>query len=483
MELNELASKKVAILGVGIEGLAMADFLVGKCKDVTLLDAKSKQEIIDNLGHEQAQIFRKILKVPDYKTIFGKDYMQNLDKFEVIFRSPGVKYYSSEIQDAEMLGTQISSQIKLFFDLCPAKIIGVTGTKGKGTTSSLIYEILKKDFDKKSKNVYLAGNIGESAINLIGKIKQNDVVVLELSSFQLQDLHKSPDIACVLNITSDHLDYHKNDKEYFDAKLPIVKFQNKSNFAVINIDYLTSFEFSANTLAKVYYFSSRKFVDQGAFVRSMMTEDRKMYEVVLNINGTEQIICDESEVKIFGLHNLENIAAAALVSYLAGAGIQSIREGIKSFRGLPHRLEYVCDIDGVKIFNDSFATNPAPTLAAVKSFNNPKLLILGGSSKGADFNSFSKEITENNVKAVALIGNEAAKIKQSLLDNGYIGNIVEAGENLENAVDSMLYQAERGDILLFSPACASFDMFKNYKDRGDKFKNMIKLKSNKDQVL
>lgn len=308
---------------------------------------------------------------------------------------------------------------------------------------------------------------------------ESDLVILELSSFQLQDLHKSPHIAVVLNISSDHLDYHLDNPEYVQAKLPIVKYQEQHDSAIINMDYLASFEFSAQTNAKTYFFSGRKSVDEGAFVRQAK-DGNDVFEVVLRVDGVDEVICNSREIKLVGLHNLENIAAASLAAYLAGAEIGTIARTVKEFVGLPHRLEPVSEINGIKIFNDSFSTNPEPAIAALHSFAEPKLLILGGSSKGADFDALTREIFDADIRGVALIGDESLRLKSALLSIGFTGYLLESGYNLKTAVDGLLAQGKPGDVMIFSPACASFDMFKNYKDRGEAFKKIIRhLESSK----
>ena len=471
MDLNYLASKNAAILGLGVEGLALASFLVGKCNSLSVLDQKAASQIIKDFPEAQS-----ILNDERVTFISGQAHLSGLEKYDIIFRSPGVKYLLPEIQKAIAHGVEVSSQIKLFFDLCPASIIGVTGTKGKGTTASLIYEIMKKESEMNAhlnRQVYIAGNIGKPAISLIPSINPQDLVILELSSFQLQDLHRSPHIAVVLNISSDHLNYHQNETEYHEAKLPIVRFQRENDYAIINMDYLTSFEFASQTLAHSFFFSGKKALEEGAFVRPSQDGVGRP-EVVTRVAGEERVICNSNEIKIFGHHNLENIAAASLAAYVAGANWETISTVAKDFSGLPHRLEYVGEIKGVKIFNDSFATNPEPTIAALNSFSQSKLLILGGSSKGADFDAMAQEIVRSDVKAIALIGDEAEHIMQSLSKVGFDGQIYQSGHDLSKAVRDLMSCAHNGDVLIFSPACASFDMFKNYKDRGEKFISIIR---------
>jgi len=492
MNIEQLRDKKVAILGVGMEGIALAHFLFDYTQDITLLDKLLEGELAKRAEEMRDEKLGKILSDSRLKRVFGPNYLNSLTDFEIIFRSPGIPYLEPKIQEAKSRGVEISSQIKLFFDLCPCPIIGVTGTKGKGTTASLIELMTRKSEirnPKSERKIYLAGNIGEAAITLIDKLSQDDIVVLELSSFQLQDMEKSPHIAVVLNISVDHLDYHKDEVEYKESKVNIVKYQGKDDLAIINQDYLTSFKFASETNAEVYYFSAKDSVDQGSFVRKSQITNHKsqinfksqkpnkqeLYEVVLRIEDEEEIICRSDEVQLIGKHNLENIAAAAIAAKLAGANIESIKLAARDFKGLPHRLELVAEINDVKYYNDSFATNPGPTIAAVKSFKEPIHLILGGSSKGADFSEMAELINRSNIASVNLIGLEGEKIERALKESKSEKYFSKLNGDINTIVSEVAARAKPGEIVLFSPACASFDMFKNYKDRGEKFKQAVLL--------
>lgn len=483
MNTSDLKTKKIAILGLGIEGVALAEFFDNEGIEYFLLDILPEEKLINGAGDESLKDLENLLgKLSSDRKVFGGHYLDNLKDYDVIFRSPGIPYLHEKIQEAKNVGAVISSQIKLFFDLCPVPIIGVTGTKGKGTTASLILEILKKNFqssisnNQAKRNVFLAGNIGKSAISLLKDIQLGDWVILELSSFQLQDLEKSPHIAVVLNISQDHLDYHKDVVEYHEAKQSIVKYQTEKDFVVINQDYLTSFEFAALTPAKKYYFSSKSSIDEGAFVKTNSEEHaaNSIKEVVLRYDGEDKVICRSDEIQLVGGHNLANIAAAAVTARIAGASADTISEVSKSFVGLPHRLEFVREVNGVKFYNDSFATNPEPTIAAIESFSQPKILILGGSSKGADFSLLARKIFDGNVKACILIGEEADKIILALYKENFDGQVVKIDSSeIDEIVKASMEVAESGDIVILSPACASFGLFRNYKDRGNKFKSSV----------
>ena len=482
-----MQDKRVAILGIGTEGLALADFLVDKTS-LTILDKLSVEEILERLEGEEKERFEKIYQDHSIKKIFGTEYLNSLNDFDIIFRSPGIPF-NEKIKEAKRSGVLISSQIKLFFELCPCKIIGVTGTKGKGTTASLISEILKKKFQKSNDklqiktqitnfknqddhqppttnyptNIYLAGNIGYPAITLIPDLKEDDVVILELSSFQLMDLDRSPHIAVVTNLGVDHLDYHRDIEEYQNAKLSILNFQTEDDFAVLNTD--STFAASLLDIAK----AKKKFFSRTKEADASVTKNG----VVLDPNGRNIKICDQGEIKLFGVHNLENIAAAALTADILNIDPEIIREVARDFIGLPHRLEFIAEINGVKYINDSYATNPDPTIAAINSFSQPKILILGGSSKGADFTELANRICRSNVRSVVLIGVEAKKIKSALIEADYKGDIIEGAEDIGSIITQAKEKANFGDVVILSPACASFGMFKNYKERGERFKAAV----------
>ena len=444
--------KNVAILGWGINGLDAAKYLLKKNSIITILDQKSEKEL-NITGIDIRRI----------KTILGKNYLKNgLDNFDYVFRSPGVYRYLPEIVKAEKRGVKITSVVNLFFDLCGAKIIGVTGTKGKGTTSTLIYKILKKS----GKDVYLSGNIGAPMLELLPKVGTNSWVVLELSSFQLIDTTKSPYIAVVLNITEDHMDWHKNRNEYVRAKAKIVTNQKKNNYAVLAYDYKDSMNFSKLTKGIVYYFSKFQRIE-GSYIESG--------KIILRIDNKEHEIGETKNLLLRGEHNWENVCAAVCASYLAGASIQDIKSVIFSFKGLEHRLELVGSINGVKFYNDSFSTNPQTTIAAIKSFSEPLTLILGGYDKGLKYDEMASVISQSNVVNVILIGDISQKLKKLLKKVKYKNNLMELGySKMRKILRTSAKVTDKGGVVLLSPAAASFDMFVDYKDRGNQFKKEFK---------
>ncbi|MCL5407083.1 MAG: UDP-N-acetylmuramoyl-L-alanine--D-glutamate ligase [Patescibacteria group bacterium] len=459
INIYDLKNQKVGILGLGEENIALVKFLIQQDVQLTICDRKSRQEL--------GQYLEQIKDLP-VQFRLGENYLEGLEDFEILFRTPGLPYLNSKIQKAKNNGVIISSEMKLFFDLCPCPIVGVTGTKGKGTTTTLISEILKnfkfQISNFKNINIYLGGNIGNPPIEFLEKLTKDDIVVLELSSFQLQDMEKSPHIAVVLDIKVDHLDYHQSRQEYIESKINIVKFQTKNDLTVINADYLTSFEFGAQTPTKTYWFSRRKSVDEGCFVENN--------EIILRINDEDLPICKTSEVILKGEHNLENICAAVLTSYLAGADLESIKTTVKSFKGLEHRLEFVRSFKGINFYNDSFSTTPDTTIAAINSFKSPIILLVGGSEKNSDFKELGQIIKNSTVKAIISIGQTASKIIDAI-DGDHSIEIIDTIKSMEEAVNFALEIGQKDDVVILSPASASFDRYKNYKERGETFKKII----------
>jgi UDP-N-acetylmuramoylalanine--D-glutamate ligase len=427
--MKDFKNKKIAIIGAGVEGLSSEKYLKSKGAEVTILDQKD-----------------------------GDEYLKNLDKYDLIIRSPGVNPKLLKDIPEEKL----TSQARLFFELCPSKIIGVTGTKGKGTTSTLIYEMLKKQgFD-----AYLGGNIGHPPFEFLDKLNVHSIVVLELSSFQLIDLQKSPHIAVMLMTTSEHLNWHKDLEEYIGAKRNILKFQTETDFSVINKDYIESRESDVETMGQVYYVSRIDECAKGSFIRDNA--------VWISDNGLEEKVINTSEILLPGEHNLENVCAASMAAKLAGVEVHNIAQVLKTFKGLEHRLELVAEVNGVKYYDDSFSTTPETAIAAIAAFQNPEILILGGSSKKSDFTMLADTIKNaKNIKAIIGIGSEWEEIKKYLKNLSSEILVLEGAKDMQAIVLGASKLAQSGDVVLLTPACASFDMFKNYKDRGEQFKDQV----------
>lgn len=444
----QFSEKKIAILGFGLEGRSAAKFLNSHQAEVTIIDNKSREEF------DQEDI--KSFEEKGVQFSFGA-YPEVTD-FDHIVRSPGIPLNLNQLKNID--SQKITSVTKLFFDLCPCPIVGVTGTKGKGTTSSLIYEMLKSD----KRDTYLGGNIGLPALEILPKLSEDSIVVLEVSSFQLADLHKSPHIAVLLMLTSEHLDYHRDIAEYVESKRNLVKYQSQNDYTILNHDYPASNESDVFTDGKVFYISRESEVNQGCFV---VGDD-----IVIRQNGLDTKLIKTEEILLPGRHNLENACAATMAAILAGVSKENIVNVLKNFKGLEHRLELVRTVDGVRFYDDSFSTTPETAQAAIEAFEEPEILILGGSSKKSDFSRLGELIGKTeNIKAIIGIGQEWPEIKKHI--NDWHFQIIEGLETMEQVVSKAAEIAETGDVVLLSPACASFDQYRDYKDRGDQFKNAV----------
>jgi|SRR3989344_2839950 len=442
-----IKNKNIAIFGFGKEGLAVANFLGGR-NHIFIFDDKEKADI-------DGTLFDKLI-IPRPHLYFGGQKPKE-NSFDLLVRSPGFRPDHPSIIFFTNKGGKLTSPTNIFFENCPSMIIGITGTKGKGTTSTLIYEILKRDHE----NTFLAGNIGNPALEVLPELTEESIVVLELSSFQLIDLKYSPHIAVVLMITSEHLDWHKSQNEYEEAKESIVKFQKSKDFAVINQDFKKSKRLAKLTKAQTYFFSIQK-KTKGVFLEND--------KIISNITGSEDII-KSSQILLPGKHNLQNVSAAISVAKILNSNNQTIVSVLSSFKGLKHRLQLVKEIRGTKFYNDSYSTTPETAIAAIDAFNSLKILILGGSSKKSDFTNLSKKIiADKKIKTIILIGEESSRIEKSLDATGnFKGRIIRGLTNMKQIVKKALDISTKDNIVIFSPGCASFDMFANYEDRGQQF--------------
>ncbi len=440
----ELGNKKVAVIGLGKTGQALIKFLLNKKANVTGCD-------------QDKSSFKKLSKLPINFSL-GKNYLRNLSDFEIIFVSPGVPLDLPEIKSVKDK-VRVSSEIELFFEYCPAPIIGITGTNGKTTTTSLTSKILKQG----SKKIFTGGNIGEPLIDKISQIKKNDLVILELSSFQLETLEKSPHIAAVLNITPDHLDRYKDFNNYKKAKVKIVNHQNKKDFAILNFDDTNTNSLKNKNKASVFGFSTIKILNRGAYLKSN--------QIIIKDRSITKKICKLDDIHLPGKHNIENILAAVIVAYLCKISPVKMKKAIWGFKGIEHRLEFVRLLNKRKVYNDSKATTPESTTAALNAFDNPIILIAGGYDKHADFSKMAKVIVKK-VKHLILIGKTAKQISKAVQQQKTKVQI-SFSKNLKEAVVKSYKTSQPNDIILLSPACASYDMFKNYEERGKSFKKLV----------
>jgi UDP-N-acetylmuramoylalanine--D-glutamate ligase len=462
LTVKDLSRIQVGIVGFGKEGQAVARFLQKHKITAVIFDTKTRAD----LGEELVQLweqagFRFELRQP----------LSGLSSCSVLFRSPGVPRLSPAIVDAESHGVVITSQTKWFFDHCQAPIVGVTGTKGKGTTVSLIAHILRQAITAQVKTrlpgpdgqVYVTGNIGkDDPLDLLEKLGTDDVVVFELSSFQLQDLTVSPHVAVCLMVTQEHLDHHRDLAEYHAAKAAIAAYQRPGDVVFFETDYPASRAIGVQGKGKKFELSREHAVSAGVWA-----EGERVHVVGVGEDG----VIDVARRLLRGAHNLENIAAAAGVGALAGVPRGVMEQAIVSFPGLAHRLEFVGTYGNVSFYNDSISTVPESTMAAIRAFSEPLVVILGGSEKGSDFTEMGKAIaTAGNIRGVVVIGQMTERIVTALTDAHFSGAMQTGASSMTEVFDQVATIARPGDVVLLSPACASFGMFKNYADRGDQFR-------------
>ncbi len=428
---------KVAIAGYGVEGVANYKYWSkDPTNDITIVDGNNTPAS----------------PLPEgVKTILGADAFEKLDGFDLVIRTASLAPWKIKTDG------KIWSATNEFMAKCPAPVIGITGTKGKGTTASLIASIL----EAAGRKVWLVGNIGLASLEVLDQIKNDDIVVYEMSSFQLWDLEKSPQVAVLLMIEPDHLDIHKDLNDYVMAKGNI------------------RFHQTANDIC--FYFGGNRYVDQIMAVETTGKDYQfngngiaiDHAELKLNtffIHRGERVSeIATTELRIVGRHNQTNALAAIDAALVFAVSDDAIRQGMNQFHGLPHRLQFVKEVNGVRYYDDSIATTPGSAIAALDSFEQPKILILGGSSKGADFSALAQKVNQTNTRHVILIGEEGPHIQAALETVGYYHFTTLGHTTMSAIVDRASQVAQPGDVVIMSPSCASFDMFTSYRDRGDQF--------------
>ena len=449
---NFLNGKQVAIIGMGVSNIPLLDYFYDKNAKVTVFSTNVlSDEIMDKINKYR------------YEVELGEDNLSRLKGFDIIFRSPSALPTKHEFQSAVKKGAILTSEIEMVLKLAPCKIIGVTGTEGKTTTTSLIYEICKKA----GYNCFLGGNIGKPIFTKINQMKPEDIVILELSSFQLMGMTVSPNISVVTNMFPDHLNVHKSYEEYQDAKKSIFRNQTEDGIVILNKDNEITEKFADEVKGKTIFFSSTKKLKNG------YVYDREDGFIKKCTDGKCDKLLNKTDIKLRGIHNYENICAAlAATETLASKEIQI--DAIKNFIGVEHRLEFVRELNGVKYYNDSIGTSPASTIAGLKAFDENIILLAGGSDKGLDYKEIGEMIAKK-VGTLILTGPTALKIekatKQALSEEKNI-EIIHT-KNLEESVKIAKEKAKKGDIVLLSPASASFDAFKNFEERGNYFKTLV----------
>ncbi len=451
---NYIKFRKVAIIGLGVSNIPLLDYLYDKKAQVTVFDTKSYDEI-------PKEILDKITAY-SFAFSFGTDSLSKLKGFDLIFRSPSCLPTKPELEEEAKRVAIVTTEVELLMKMCPCTVIGVTGSDGKTTTTSLINAILQNAGFR----THLGGNIGTPLFTKLNEFRPEDILVLELSSFQLMGMEVSPDISVITNITPNHLNIHKDYEEYIDAKKNIFKFQNENDILVLNYDNEITRNCAKEAKGKVIFFSSNEKLENGYIVENNVIkkcEDR----VRTHLLNTDEII-------LRGKHNYQNIAAAFAATESL-VNMDTAIETAKNFKPVEHRIEFVREINKVKWYNDSASSSPSRTISALNAFDEDIVLIAGGYDKNLDYSVIAKPILEK-VKVLILIGQTSGKIFEAVKNESDKENKkidIYMCENLNKSIDVAYKNAKPGQVVLFSPASASFDMFKDFADRGKKFKEAV----------
>ncbi|MBQ1961476.1 MAG: UDP-N-acetylmuramoyl-L-alanine--D-glutamate ligase [Clostridia bacterium] len=449
---EQMKGKRIAFCGAGISNTPLILSFLEKGARVYVCDRRTREqlgELADKLENAGAELR------------LGENYLEKLE-VEIIFRTPGMSFHLPELEAARKKGIAVTSEMEVFFDLCPATIFAVTGSDGKTTTTTLIAKMLEAE----GKTVHVGGNIGRPLLPEIENIKPQDFVVVELSSFQLISMRKSPDVAVVTNVAPNHLDVHKDMDEYVEAKKNVLLHQNAFSRTVLNRDNEITEGFRAHVRGQSLGFSMDRQLRNGAWV-----DDEGVLHMAYR--GMDVPILHRDDIAIIGDHNVANYLAA-ITAVWGYVGVESIRKVAREFMGVEHRIEFVRELDGVKYYNDSIASSPSRTIAGLKAFKQKIILIAGGYDKHIPFEPLAPHVVEK-VKTLYLCGHTAEKIEQAI--RSYAGfdsspEIIRV-KDIAEAVQLAHEKAVSGDIVALSPACASFDAFPNFAARGNHFKEVV----------
>lgn len=447
----DIKDKKVLVIGAAVTGIPVVKELYRLGAKITLNDFKDINAIPDIMNQVSGM---------DIKIVCGSHPIELAEKCDFIVISPGVPTDIALVERARLLGKEVISEIELSFRLTDTPIAAITGTNGKTTTTALLGEIMKAS----GRETYITGNIGHAMISEVKNAKQQDVFVLEVSSFQLEStvLFK-PAVSTILNITPDHLNRHKTLENYIDAKCRVFENQDNSDYTILNKDDAETVKLMNRTKGRLLLFSRKEVLSEGAFVKDG--------EIIIRLNGKEECIINIDDIYIPGSHNLENALAASLMAYCLGVKGEVIAKSLKEFKGVEHRIEFVEEINGVTYYNDSKGTNPDASIKAIQAMKRSIILIAGGMDKGSDFTEYI-EAFENKVKALVILGETTEKIEKTAHQHNFLNTHRVA--SIEEAVNKCYELANSGDCVLLSPACASWDMFKSYEERGRVFKNLVR---------
>lgn len=444
----DIQGKKVLVFGSGISGEAAAGLLAEQGARVVLYDGNDKLD--------KEAISRRIPS--DIQIVLGQFPEEIMDSLSLVVMSPGVPVDLPVVEQMKMKGIPVWGEIELAYTYGKGNILAITGTNGKTTTTTLLGEIMKQAAD----SVYVVGNIGTPYTRIASETKDDSVIVAEISSFQLETVHTfCPRVSAILNITPDHLNRHHTMEAYIKAKERIAENQTPNEWCVLNYEDEVLRRFGEKVRAQVLYFSSQRKLNRGVYLDG----DR----IICNIDG-EIEICRTGDLQILGTHNYENVMAAVAMAYVYGVSVDVIRNVVMTFKGVEHRIEFVAEKNGVAYYNDSKGTNPDAAIRGIRAMNRPTVLIGGGYDKDSSYEEWI-EAFDGKVKKLVLIGATREKIAETARKLGF-SDIVLA-DSFEEAFEKCTEYAQPGDAVLLSPACASWGMFKNYEERGDKFKELV----------
>lgn len=449
----------MAVVGMGLSNTALVRYLLKKGAKLTCFDRKGPSELGARFREFGSQVGWSL----------GEDYLESLPSYRWVFLTPGMKKHDPSIKMARARGAFISTEVDLFLHLCRAPVAGITGSSGKTTTVSMTGAILRESFSPD--RVFVGGNIGQVLLEKVEEIPSDGKVVLELSSFQLQLTHKSPHVAAILNVSPNHLDIHDSFQEYVSSKKNIFRYQTERDWTVLNADDPTVAKFAGECRGRVGWFSLGAGLGREAAGPLAVLRDGVL--TLKSDSGEEFPVLKSAELPVPGRHNVANALAAIMVSFLMGADIDAMRRALRNFKGVEHRIEFVAEVAGVRYYNDSIATSPARTAACLEALPGPMVLILGGYDKGLPFHELARKVVGRDIHCVTL-GQAAGKIQKALMEAGG-AHLIHEETDFERAVRAAAHLAKPGYSVVLSPACASYDMFSNFEERGRRFKEIVAM--------
>lgn len=452
--LEYLKNKKILILGFGMEGYSTYLFIRKYLKNQKIYVSDIKSETIEK--------YKDVLKDTNVEILDKKQYLKQLEDYDIIMKSPGISFANI---DTTKFINKIKSQLELFLEFINVFTIGITGTKGKSTTSSLIYEMIKEQCE----DVHLLGNIGIPLFDEIDKLNENSIVVLELSSHQLEFAEISPNIAILLNVFEEHLDHYKSYDHYINSKLNICRYQKENDYFLYNSDnevlrkYIKNMGSIKSKIYEISYLANNKQNDKSELII-------KSKNNIVSYNNKEVLYTDIEDRKLLGNHNLNNIMFAITVAKIMNLDLKKAQQIIYDFKPLPHRMEYVGEFDGIRYYNDSIATVPESTINAIETLKNVNTLIVGGKDRGIDFTAFIQYLNNSNIKNLICMPDTGWIIGNKVINKNICVQLV---DNMEEAVKFAKINTEKGNVCLLSPAASSYGFFKNFKERGNLFKELV----------